>query len=458
MMVNFTRRLDPDAMKKTLLIALAGLMMAGCAQQNPVLTVTGGQIQGVESANQEVIVYKGVPFAAPPVGELRWQEPQPVEAWDGVLTADTFSAICPQPGNPPGTFYGDEFYWEGNPEESEDCLYLNIWAPAKTVGKTDATLPVAMWVHGGAFMNGYGHEVTMDGDAWAERGVILVTINYRLGRFGFMSHPLLSEEQGGKSGNYGMLDQVAALRWISENIAQFGGDPDNITIFGQSAGAMSIKDLVTSPLSKDMVAKAIIQSGGGVSNFPGREPAPQSVYDEQGKKFMDANGWFTLEEMRAASWEEIKNAASDGGRFSPHPDGYFMDEDFNTAALGGRIADIPYMIGCTADDMGGLGGNSISYFCELRSEQSDQPAYQYYFKRNPPGDDDDPEKDPGAFHSAELWYMFGTLDNSWRPFTEADRVLSNEMLDAWTSFCRDGNPGWDEYTKANPVIKEFDVK
>ena len=445
-------------MKKTLLIALAGFMMAGCAQQNPILTVTGGQIQGVESANPEVIVYKGVPFAAPPVGELRWQEPQPVEAWDGVLTADTFSAICPQPGNPPGTFYGDEFYWEGNPEESEDCLYLNIWAPAKTVGKTDAALPVAMWVHGGAFMNGYGHEVTMDGDAWAERGVILVTINYRLGRFGFMSHPLLSEEQGGKSGNYGMLDQVAALRWISENIAQFGGDPDNITIFGQSAGAMSIKNLVTSPLSKDMVAKAIIQSGGGVSNFSGREPAPQSVYDEQGKTFMDANGWFTLEEMRAASWEEIKNAASDGGRFSPHPDGYFMDEDFNTAALGGRIADIPYMIGCTADDMGGLGGNSISYFCELRSEQSEQPAYQYYFKRNPPGDDDDPEMDPGAFHSAELWYMFGTLDNSWRPFTEADRVLSEEMLDAWTSFCRDGNPGWDEYTKANPVIKEFDVK
>ena len=448
-------------MKKAIVLVLTCLFMYGCAQNNPVLTVTGGQIQGVQSADSEVIVYKGVPFAAPPVGDLRWKAPQPVVPWDGVMLADTFSPICPQPGNPPGTFYGDEFYWEGNPPESEDCLYLNIWAPAKNVGDVDAGLPVAMWVHGGAFMNGYGYEVTMDGEEWAKRGVILVTIHYRLGRFGFLSHPLLSEEQGGISGNYGMLDQVAALKWISENISQFGGDPENITIFGQSAGAMSIKNLVTSPLSKDLVAKAIIQSGGGASRSEGRPAVPQSVYDMQGKELMDANGWMTLEQMRAASAEDIKNAVTADGRqvrFSPHPDGSFMDEDFNAAALAGRIADIPYMIGCTAQDMGGLGGNAINIFCELRSEQSTQPAYQYFFKRNPPGDDDDPAKDPGAFHSAELWYMFGTLENSWRPFTEADDVLSCEMLDAWTSFCRDGNPGWDAYTKQNPYIREFDIK
>ena len=453
----------PHTMKNLIFAALSVLIMAGCAQKDVVLRVTGGQIQGIRSEDPEVTVFKGVPYAAPPVGELRWKNPQPVVPWEGVLIADTFSPICPQLGNPPGTFYGDEFYWEGCPEESEDCLYLNIWAPAETLGKADAGLPVAMWVHGGAFMNGFGHEVTMDGDAWAKRGVILVTINYRLGRFGFMSHPLLSEEQGGISGNYGMFDQLAALEWISENISQFGGDPDNITIFGQSAGARSIKNLVTSPLSKGLVAKAIIQSGGGVTEASASAgtPVPQSVYDEKGKKLMDDNGWTTLEKMRAASTEDIRNAtAADGThvRFSPHLDGRFMDEDFNEAALEGRIADIPYMIGCTSGDMRGLGGSAISYFCEIRSEHGSHPAYQYYFKRNLPGDDEDPDKDPGAFHSAELWYMFGTLDRSWRPFTEADKVLSEEMVDAWTSFCRDGNPGWEAYTAANPFIKEFDVK
>ena len=448
-------------MKKALILALACIFMYGCAQKNPVLCITGGQIQGVESEDGEVLIYRGVPYAAPPVGELRWKTPQPVIPWEGVKVADTFGSICPQHGNPPGTFYGDEFYWEGTPEESEDCLYLNVWAPAKKVGDADAKLPVAMWVHGGAFKNGYGFEVTMDGEEWAKRGVILVTINYRMGPFGFMSHPLLSQEQGGVSGNYGMYDQVAALEWVASNISQFGGDPENITIFGQSAGARSIKNLVTSPLSKDLVAKAIIQSGGGASRAEGRPAVPPAVYEEQGKAFAEANGWTTLEQMRAASTDEVKNAVSPDGwgmSFRPYVDGVFMSEDFNDALLAGRVGDIPYMIGCTAQDMGGLGGNAIDVFCEIRSEQSEHPAYQYFFRRNPPGDDDDPEKDPGAFHSSELWYMFGTLGNSWRPFTEADYALSAEMLDAWTSFCRNGNPGWGAYTAENPVVKVFDVE
>ena len=448
-------------MKKALILALACIFMYSCAQKNPVLGVTGGQIQGVESEDGEVLIYRGVPYAAPPVGELRWKTPQPVIPWEGVKVADTFGSICPQHGNPPGTFYGDEFYWEGTPEESEDCLYLNVWAPAKTVGDTDARLPVAMWVHGGAFKNGYGFEVTMDGEEWAKRGVILVTINYRMGLFGFLFHPLLSQEQGGVSGNYGMYDQVAALEWVASNISQFGGDPENITIFGQSAGARSIKNLVTSPLSKDLVAKAIIQSGGGASRAEGRPVPPPAVYEELGKAFAEANGWTTLEQMRAASTDAVKNAVMPDGyvmSFRPYVDGHFMSEDFNDALLADRVADIPYMIGCTAQDMGGLGGNAIDVFCEIRSEQSEYPAYQYFFRRNPPGDDDDPEKDPGAFHSSELWYMFGTLANSWRPFTEADYALSDEMLDAWTSFCRDGNPGWDAYTAENPVVKVFDVE
>lgn len=450
-------------MKKIFIIAAAVISAIGCTQGNQVLDITGGQIQGIESETEGIMVYKGIPYAAPPTGELRWKAPEPVIAWEGVRTADSFGPICPQPGNKPGTFYGDEFYWQGTPEESEDCLYLNVWAPAATVGDKEAQLPVAMWVHGGAYKNGYGYEVTMDGDAWAERGVILVTINYRLGIFGFLNHPFLSEEQGGRSGNYGMMDIVAALQWVRDNISQFGGDPENITVFGQSAGAGGIKNLVTSPHSKNMIAKAIIQSGGGVNiNASSARPAvPQSVFDEQGKAFMDSFGWDTLDKMRDASTEDIKAAAvanEQTVRFAPHTDGVFLTEDFNTAATEGRIADIPYMIGCTEKDMGRQGRKPLDDFCHLRSEQSSLPAYQYFFTRNLPGDDDDPEKDAGAYHSSELWYMFGTLDKSWRPFTEEDYELSAEMLDAWTSFCKSGNPGWDACTKDNPYVKIFDIK
>ena len=215
--------------------------------QSPTIKVEGGMIQGVPSAASDVTVFRGIPYAAPPVGDLRWKRPQPVVKWKGVKVADTFS---------------------NNTVQSEDCLYLNVWTPANAVGNQNSKLPVAFWVHGGAYFNGYGHEITMDGDAWAKRGVILVTINYRLGIFGFLAHPELSAgTPDGTSGNYGTYDQIAALKWVHDNIAQFGGDPNNITVLGQSAGAASIKNLVSSPLSKGMIKNAIIQSGGGIGAF-----------------------------------------------------------------------------------------------------------------------------------------------------------------------------------------------
>ncbi|MBO7553152.1 MAG: carboxylesterase family protein, partial [Bacteroidaceae bacterium] len=237
------------------MIALTAAILTACggAQQqkdlNPVLTVEGGQIQGVLTDSTQVMVYKGIPYAAPPVGNLRWKKPQSVVPWQGVKVMDTFSAASVQAAHNAGEFYTEEFYFGGDPEFSEDCLYLNVWAPAGTLGDTNAKLPVAMWVHGGAYSAGWGHEITMDGDAWAQRGVILVTINYRLGMLGFLSHPLLSADEDGTSGNYGLYDQIAALKWVRNNIAQFGGDPQNITIFGQSAGASSIRNLCASPLS-----------------------------------------------------------------------------------------------------------------------------------------------------------------------------------------------------------------
>ena len=437
------------------MLAAALVALASCSEKNPVLSVAGGQIQGVLTDSSQVMVYKGIPYAAAPVGALRWQAPQPVTPWEGVKVCDTFGPIAWQPGNAPGTFYGDEFYWEGTPEQSEDCLYLNVWAPAGSVGKPGAKLPVAMWIHGGAYMNGYGYEVTMDGDAWARRGVILVTINYRLGTLGFLSHPALTAEQG-QSGNYGTMDQIAAMQWIHDNIAQFGGDPANITILGQSAGAMSVKTLLISPLSRNLVAGAIIQSGGGIG-LKGLSPdnaIPQSTYDALGKDVMDNAGLTSLEAMRTAPAEEVYKIS---GWFSPHNDGKVLLEDFDHALYDGSMAPVPVMIGYNKDDMGMLAGESVDRFCAVRDSLG-FPVYEYEFLRELPSDEAHPASNAGAFHSAELWFMFGTLKNSWRPFTAADYALSARMLDAWTSFCKTKNPGWDAYKHDKPFKKAFDIE
>ena len=437
------------------MLAAVLVALAACSEKNPVLTVSGGQIKGVLTDSSHVMVYKGIPYAAAPVGDLRWKAPQPVTPWEGVKVCDTFGPIAWQPGNAPGTFYGDEFYWEGTPEPSEDCLYLNVWTPAGSVGKPGAKLPVAMWIHGGAYMNGYGYEVTMDGDAWARRGVILVTINYRLGTLGFLSHPELTAEQG-QSGNYGTMDQIAALHWIHDNIAQFGGDPANITILGQSAGAMSVKTLLISPLSRDLVAGAIIQSGGGIG-LRGLSPdnaVPQSYYDDMGKAVMDNAGFTSLEAMRAAPADVVYKVP---GRFSPHNDGKVLLEDFDHALYDGSMAPVPVMIGYNKDDMGMLAGASVDRFCAVRDSLG-YPVYEYEFLRELPSDEAHPASNAGAFHSAELWFMFGTLKNSWRPFTEADYELSARMLDAWTSFCKTKNPGWDAYKHDKPFKHAFDIE
>ncbi len=451
-------------MKPQRFFLAALLSLAACSVRNPVLQVEGGQVQGVPSESSEVTVFKGIPYAAPPVGELRWAAPQPVPAWEGVRVCDTFGDIAWQPGAPPGTFYYDEYYWEGTPDQNEDCLYLNVWAPSATVGKSDAKLPVAMWIHGGGYMNGYGFEVTMDGDKWAERGVILVTINYRLGTFGFLSHPGLTAEQG-QSGNYGTMDQIAALRWIHENIAAFGGDPDHVTVFGQSAGAMSVKNLLTSPLSRGLFSGAIIQSGGGIGLrlLSPTESVPQDFYDLQGKELMDFAGYPDLAAMRNAPAKDILSAADKyaaagnrGIRMAPHIDGKVLTKTFDEALYDGTLAPVPVMIGYTKDDMGGLAGGPVDRFCAVRDSLG-FPVYEYEFLRELPCDDAHPDSDQGAFHSAELWYMFGTLSHSWRPFTEGDYRLSEEMLDAWTAFCKNGNPGWEAYKHDKPYKQEFDV-
>ena len=447
------------------------LAFTACKQANPVLEIEGGKIQGVETSVKGVYVYKGIPFAAPPVGDLRWKEPQPVIPWEGVMKADTFGPGSVQVNHDSSNPWTSEFYW-ADPEFSEDCLYLNVWTPAP--GQPEKKLPVAMWIHGGAYTGGWGYEPEFDGKVWAEKGVVLVTINYRLGVFGFLVHPFLTEESPNHvSGNYGLLDQIAALKWVHANIAAFGGDPDDITILGQSAGAGSVKALVSSPLTGDLIKKAIIQSGGGVNVPPAGAPAvPQpaapaiDLIGNAVKGVFDWAGYDTLEKMRAASTEEIftladRYAAETGTpfRMSARPviDGYVSMESFDAAALEGRIKDIPYMIGYTRDDLGDS-EMGIRRFCELRNEAG-KPVYAYQFAHALPDDEAGSHDMKGAFHSSELWYMFKSLDRGDRPFTQADWDLAEHVVTCWTNFAKTGDPGlgWKPYTMDNPEFMVFDL-
>ena len=460
-------------MRTTSLLAAAivALAFAGCKPANPVLEIEGGKIQGVETSVKGVYVYKGIPFAAPPVGDLRWKEPQPVIPWDGVKVADTFGPGAMQAKHDSSNPWTSEFYWE-DPEFSEDCLYLNVYT--KAPGKPEKKLPVAMWIHGGAYTGGWGYEPEFDGKVWGEKGVVLVTINYRLGVFGFMTHPLLNEESPhGVSGNYGILDQIAALKWVHNNIAAFGGDPDNITILGQSAGAGSVKTLVSSPLTDGLISKAIIQSGGGVNERPAGAPqvtrpavTQLTLTGNAWKEVMDWAGYDTLEKMRAASTADIfglaaRYTAETGNRIQlptrPVEDGYVSTESFDAAALGGRIKDIPYMIGFTKDDMGNS-GPAVNRFCELRYAAG-KPAYAYQFAHELPDDEAGSHDMKGAFHSSELWFMFKSLDNSDRPFTKADYDLAEHVISCWSNFVKTGDPGegWKAWTPEKPDYMVFDL-
>ncbi len=429
---------------------------------NPVLTIEGGKVVGVLTPTKGVIAYKGIPFAAPPVGDLRWKEPQPVVPWQGVKTADKYGDAAEQVTWDPQSFYGKEWRASGSVPFSEDCLYLNVWTPA--AGQVDRKLPVAMWIHGGGYREGFAFEPEMDGgEEWATHGVILVSVTYRLGVIGFFSHPLLSAESPhGVSGNYGLLDQVAALKWIHDNIAQFGGDPNNITIFGQSAGAGSVQALCASPLSKNLISHAISMSGGGLSEFRLGGGSLDTV-QMANKSFMDYFKKTTLKEMRALSFEDLLKMAKEYGEATKKPmfwgpvtDNYFSPGTFTQEAKAGKIADIPYMFGFTANDLFDM-TKAVEDFCALRAKQSSKPAYGYFFARPLPGDTS------GAFHSSDLWYVFHSFRHSWRPFTPGDEALSKQMVTFYTNFAKFGNPNgaekgnWIPYSAQEPKLMELNV-
>lgn len=428
-----------------------------------------GELAGVDCGSY--MLYKSVPYAQSPVGELRWRAPQPLEPWEGVYAATAWKGKCMQESMP-SDLYDPEFYDDPtyDAEPSEDCLYLHIWAP-----KDAHDAPVAVWYHGGAFMGGYSFEKEFDGAAYCARGVILVSVEYRCNVFGYLAHPWLTEEAG-TSGNYGTLDQIAALRWVRDNIAAFGGNPANVTIFGQSAGAMSVQTLCSSPLAKGLFAKAILQSGGSYGSGLHRD-MPLAEQEHYGQMFVEVAGVKNLEEMRALRANRVLTLVpqffakampeAQGLFLTPTMDGKVLTGGYYELMDAGELADVPYLIGCTKDDIlttpemnkpadDPLYQGCIGFAHKLE-ELGRTPAYMYYFTRDLPGDDQ------GAWHSSELFYTFGTLDRCWRPWTDGDRALSERVLDYWTNFMKggdpngDGLPTWQPCNKADSFVMELNV-
>ncbi len=450
----------------------------GRKTMDKVVETKKGALSGADMGTYAV--FRGVPYAKPPVGKRRWQPPQKMEPWEGVRKADAFAAICPQdmptPDSAFGALYYKEFY--SDPQflrpMSEDCLYLNIWAPKE---KKEEPYPVAFWIHGGAFSGGYGSELEFDGEKFCEKGVILVTVQYRLNVYGFLAHPWLSKESElGISGNYGILDQIAALDWVRENISAFGGDPDRITVFGQSAGSMSAQVLVSSELTRGKIAGAILQSG--ISCKENILYCPTlSQMEELGEKFVRFAHVSSLEELRFLDAESLREARLKLEAWSfqhlkdhlvlvPNADGYVLSGTVKELWEQGRMHDIPYLVGSTGNDLGmspeeaangepGVLQKEGKRWALKVEEVYGKPTYLYWFTHRLPGDD------AGAFHSSEIWYVHGTLKRCWRPMTKEDEDLSERMATYWTNFMKTGDPNgegvetWSAYRKEAPYVKEF---
>ena len=314
-----------------------------------------GMVRGIPAADPRITCFKGIPFAAPPVGELRWRAPQPAANWEGVRPCLEFMPIAMQriPGENPEAFYAKEWHVEPEVAMDEDCLYLNIWTPAKT-GKEK--LPVMVWIYGGGLMEGYPYEMEFDGERIARRGVILVSVNYRLNVFGFLTHPeIIRNSPDGFIANWGYLDQKAGIDWVRRNIANFGGDPDNITIFGQSAGGGSVLAHLNSPLAKGAFAKAIIQSAGGVSSKkPLLQLPPYLDLDrlaEQGRAFFDFIGAKNLAAARAIDSRTLMAQHIKFDKYwSATIDGKYVVEDSSDSVLAGHQNRVPMMIGSTTGE------------------------------------------------------------------------------------------------------------
>ncbi len=439
-----------------------------------------GWVRGLPAADPRITSYKGIPFAAPPVGENRWRAPQPCEDWAGDRLCYDFA---PAPMQPPPVIEESNIYtreWQVDPDlaVSEDCLYLNVWAPAQ--GQTG--LPVFVWYFGGGLQVGYPSEMEFDGERIARRGVVVVTVGYRLNVFGFLAHPEITAEAPDAPANFGFLDQQAATRWVKRNIAAFGGDPENITIGGQSAGGMSVSAQIACKANEGLFRRAIIQSGMFASPYPSLFGlnVPLADAEERGRRFFEeALGVSSLAEARALDAQTVlQKGLAWPGMWCAAIDNVFQKRSSNDWFSEPERVVCPVMMGSTDSEFilypeaadeeslrrfaqavaGEEAGRFLSCFTHPATEESIRaegavsaidfaialasrrtrggaPIYSYQFAMDIPGWDH-----PGTFHSVDLWFFFETLAKCWRPFTGRHYDLARRMCDYWVNFMKNGDP------------------
>lgn len=481
--------------------ALAAVLCAAFAKPalaDPLTVKTDlGRIHGKTINSGKVRAFLGLPYAAPPIGAQRWKAPAPIAKWSGTREYTSYAPHCAQ-----GHVFDDMIFQDNG--ESEDCLYLNVYTPVKANEKSK--LPVMFWIHGGGYSGGSSNEPRHNGDFLPLKGVVLVTINYRLGVFGFLVTNELAKEADGSAGNYGLQDMAAALRWVHENIEAFGGDPNNVTIFGESAGSFAVSTLMASPMTKGLIAKAIGESGAAfpsAMNLGGETVAERAKVDEE---WMNSIGAKSIKDLRAMTTDQVLEAAKKSKGFSPVVDGKFLTEPVADTFAAGKQAHVPLLAGWNADEGNffvtngmtaaqwqGMAKNifgdraeeflklypgetdaqayrsAIDYgsdsfiafgtwkWLEAHRKTGDAPVYRYHFELAAT-----PSKfHPGtfAFHSDDIEYVFGTLDTrpGWNVRPE-DRKLSDEMMTYWTNFARTGDPNgsglptWPKYGASDEII------
>ncbi len=469
--------LKKTVMKNNIIFTvILAFVITSCSKLEPgQVKIEDGILQG--TVEDSLTIFKGIPFAAPPVGDLRWKAPQPVEKWEGVKQATEFAPAPMQGGNPPSG-------------KSEDCLYLNVWTPVQSA---DEKLPVLVWIYGGGFSFGATSEPVYDGAELAKKGVILVSVAYRVGQLGFLAHPELSAESPDKvSGNYGILDQIAGLKWIQKNIAAFGGDPNKVTIFGESAGGISVSMLCASPLAKGLFHGAISQSGGSFgptrpTTYPGENMKTLKQAENEGIEYVKEKGVSSIAELRKMDAEKLvpKGWTMPGGW--PIVDGYVIPDDQYKLYEAGKYNDVPVLVGYNSDEglsfmhdtapeqyIAGVehrygkfadtlvqaypaGENSVPKtardlmrdaafgwqtwsWARLQTKTGKSKAYLYYFDQHPDYPEDSPRADHGSPHGQDVAYVFQKLDASKPETSKSDIEIMEAMGDYWTNFAKYGDP------------------
>jgi para-nitrobenzyl esterase len=481
-------------MKRIVLLAVITVLSvtAGFGQFDKPVKTAGGLVQG--TIEDGLTVFKGIPFAAPPVGDLRWKAPQPAAKWDGVLQAVKFAPGPIQGGNPPSG-------------KSEDCLYLNVWTPAKSVKDR---IPVLVWIYGGGFGAGATSEPNYNGEHLARKGVVLVSIAYRVGNLGFLAHPELSKESPAKvSGNYGLLDMISGLKWIQKNIAAFGGDPGKVTIFGESAGGIAVSMLCASPLAKGLFHGAISQSGGSFgpprpTTFPGENQKRLQDAEKGGLEFMKSAGATSIGELRKLPADKLPGGRGIGMSW-PIIDGYVIPDDQYKLYSAGKYNDTPILVGYNSDEGASfspprtpedyINGVKSRYgkfaddlikaypvgettvpktardlardaafgwhtwiWARLQSQTGKSKVYYYYFDQHPEYPVGSPRAGYGSPHGQDVAYVFKHLKSTDPQITKTDLDLSEAMATYWTNFAKYGDPNgqglpvWPVFSDANPLV------